>query len=128
MSLSQLAEEFYTLRNKKEEIQSSLEEVNKQIESVEKALLEELGEQGLNRIDLPDKGSFSIFTRKFFSTEDKEALLSFLREQDAEDLLSVNHQTLNAYVNELKTRYGDDFVVPGVREASKSQIRMHRSK
>jgi len=126
MSLSKLAEEFYRLRSEKDTVEDHLKIIDTQLKSLEEQMVEAFGEQGLNRIDLADKGSFTLTSRTFYSASDRQALLAFLHEQDATDLLSVNHNTLNGYVKELKERNGEDFEVPGVKSFTKSAIRLTR--
>lgn len=128
MALSELAEKFYNLRQERDKIEENLKEINNSLSNVERDMLEEFGHQGLTRVDVRDKGTFSVATRKFFKAEDKDELMKFLQSEGATDLLSVNHQTLNAWAKELKDRYGEDFQIPGVGETSHSQIRMTKAK
>lgn len=128
MGLKDLAEEVYRLRQSKDEMESNLKDVNKKLMSAENELLEGLGHEGLSKIEVEGKGTFGMHTRHFYSVEDKENLKTFLEEQGATDLLSVNHNTLNAYAKELKERFGEDFDIPGVKETSKTTIRIQKSR
>ena len=91
-------------------------------------MLEELAEEGMNRIDLDGKASFFIATRKYYRIEDRDTFLQFLEQQGDEDILTVQHQTLNAYAKELATRKAasgeEDFEIPGLEYHAKSQIRV----
>jgi len=131
-TLAKLANELYDLREQKSGITSSLSEVKKKIDEVEKEMLEELAEEGMNRVDISGKGSFFIATRKFYRIDDKDAFIAFLEEQGDEDILSVQHQTLNGYAKEIATRKeadGDsEFEIPGLVFHAKSQIKVKKSK
>lgn len=130
--MSELASKLFDLREKKSEIKSTLSEVEKELNSVEAELLEEMVQEGMNRIDLQDKAAFNIATRKFFKISDREALIDFLHEQGDVDLLTVNHQTLNAYAKEVLARKeaeGDeDYNIPGVGYTTKTQIRVTKAR
>lgn len=131
VSLKDLAEEFYNLRNQKDELNEQLKELQKKLDHVEENLLEELGHEGLNRIDLDGIGSFQIASRKYFKIQDRDALIEFLHEQGDSDILSVNHNTLNAYAKEVLERKSaqgvEDFEIPGVSYVTASQIRLRKA-
>lgn len=131
-SLSKLAQQIFDLREKKSEITNSLNTVKKELEEIEQEMLEELAEEGMNRIDLAGKASFFIATRKFYRIDNRDDFMRFLEEQGDEDILTVQHQTLNAYAKEIATRKeadGDDeFEIPGLVFHAKSQIRVKKLK
>lgn len=131
-NLSELAARLYDLRERKAEINLQLKEVQTELDSIEADLLEEMTHEGLSRLDLQDKGSFHIANRKFYKISDREALIDFIHDQGDIDLLTVNHQTLNAYAKETYARKeaeGEEaFEMPGVDYFTKTQIRVKKAR
>jgi hypothetical protein len=129
--LSDLANQFHTLRLEKDSLGVTLKEVQKKLDAVERELLEEMGHEGLNRVDLKGKGSFFITTRKFFKVSNRDTFIDFIHEQGDTDLLTVQHQTLQAYAKELCARKNaegvDDFLLPGVEFTEKTTIKMKKT-
>lgn len=128
MSITSLAEKFYELRAQRDVIQDNLSMINSELDQAEKELIEEFSHNGLSRIDLQGKGVFSLTKRSFYKTTDKQALTAFLEQEDATDLQTVNYHTLNGWAKEIKEKYGDDFVIPGVAETTEPQIRLTKPK
>lgn len=130
--LSELAGEFYDLREEKTRLKSELKELENKMDEIEHEMLEEMAHEGMNRLDLQGKGSFFLATRRFYKISDKEALIDFLHENNDTDLLTVQHQTLNAYAKEIHARKEAEgianFVMPGVNFTSKTQIRVRKER
>ena len=130
--LADLASRMYDLRERKTEINNTLKECQQQLDEVEQELLEEMMHEGMSRLDIQDKGSFHIATRKFYKISDREALIDFIHEQGDVDLLSVNHNTLNAYAKEMYTRREaegiEDFQMPGIDYITKTQIKVRKAR
>lgn len=127
MTISKLAQRYYELRQKKENIQDTLKDVQKELDQAESELVSDLQQAGLNRVDLDGIGSFSLHTRQFYKIVDREAIYQFLVDRDNTDILTVNHQTLNGYVKELKEQEGEGFEIPGVSHTSDISIRLRKS-
>jgi hypothetical protein len=131
-SLSDLANKLYEIRERKTALNTSLKEVQVELDAAEAELLEEMMHEGMNRLDISGKGSFHIANRKFFKIEDREAFVDFIHEQGDVDLLTVNHQTLNAYAKETYARKeaeGDeDFNMPGIGYTTRTQIRVRKAR
>lgn len=127
MGINELAQKYAVLREQKDELNNQLKEVSQKINDIESELIDDLHQAGLSRVDVSGLGSFSISTRCFYKVSDREALMEHLRQHDDEDILSVNHNTLNSYIKDWKTKY-DDQDVPGVEFFSKAQIRMRKAK
>ena len=64
--LSDSAKKFYELKKEKTTITNSLKEVQKKLDLAEEVLIEELGHEGMSRMDLQGQASFFIANRKFF--------------------------------------------------------------
>ncbi len=130
-SLSELANKLYDLRERRAEIKAQEKEVATELAAVEEELLEEMMHEEMSRLDISGRASFHIATRRFFKIADREALVDFLHEQGDVDLLTVNHQTLNAYAKETFARKEaegvDDFDMPGVEYTTKTQIRVKKA-
>lgn len=130
MSLSELATQLYNIRERKNELTNTLKEVQGKLDQIESEMLEEMAQEGLNRVDVNGIGSFFIASRRFYKVANKEALLDFVYDQGDTDLLSIQHQTLNAYAKEIYARKEaegiEDYVMPGVVFTSKAQIRVRK--
>lgn len=129
--LSDLANQLSELRAEKSDLKKKLKDIESRLSLVEEEMIEEMSHTGLSRMDVPGKGSFTISTRRFFRISDRDALVAFLHEQGDEDLMTVQHQTLNAYVNDLVERKEEagelNFTVPGVVSTEKTQIRVRKN-
>lgn len=132
MSLIDHAKQMYELKAKKEELQAFLSEVEKKLQAVEKEMIDTLQQEGMTRVDVEGLGSFSLSVRRFYSIENRQELIDYLHQTGNEDLLTVNHQTLQAYADELKKRElakgNSEFMVPGTREAIKTRISLRKGK
>lgn len=126
--LTDLASKFYELRQEKDALAFSLKEVAKKLDVVERDMLEEMSHEGMSRLDIKGKGSFFTSTRKFYKISDRDSFMDFIHDQGDTDLLTVQHQTLNAYAEEVyakKEAEGvEDFNIPGVEFTEKVKIRM----
>jgi len=131
MGLSDLAIQLFDLREKKSELKADINDIQKEMDQLEVEMLEEMSHEGLQRFDIAGTASFYIATRKFYKLSDRETLIDFIHDQGDTDLLTVQHQTLNAYAKEIYARKeaeGDKkFVMPGVSFTSKTQIRVRKS-
>jgi len=132
MSLSALANKFYELREKKTELNNQVKDLQTELNAVEQDLFEEMGHEGMSRIDVQGKGSFYIANRRFYKINDRDVLMDFLHEQGDTDILTVQHQTLNAYAKEICTRKEaegiTDYIIPGVEYTTKTHIRIRKSR
>ena len=132
MSISDTANKLLDLKREKSSLKTKLSEVEKEFKQLEASLLEEMATMGVNRLDIDGKASFYMATRKFYKISDRDALLDFLYKVGDTDLLTVQHQTLNAYAKEMAERQegqgNSDYVIPGVDYTSKTQIRIRNSK
>jgi hypothetical protein len=125
MAITDLAKKYYELRGKKDAINANLKDLNKKITDLEKEMVDDLHQLGLDRVDVKDVGSFTIYTRSFHKVVDREEFIEHLRQNDDEDILSVNHNTLNAYIKDWKSKH-ESQEVPGVDFATKAGIRMKK--
>jgi len=125
------------IARKMSEFKANIDELNAQVKNnkeqytaLEEELIEELGHVGINRFDLQGVGSFHIHTRKFYKLSDRDSFKEFLHDQGDEDILTVPHQTLNAYIKEkisqAEERGDDVFDVPGTEFTTKSSIRLRK--
>ncbi|RJR13782.1 hypothetical protein C4588_00660 [Candidatus Parcubacteria bacterium] len=128
--LTTLAKEIYSLRQEEDELTEKLKALKKKLDGLEAQLMTEMLNEELSKFDLAGKASFSISTRRFFKIENKDELKDYLHENGHEDLLTVPHQTLNAYAKDLFERKEaagiSDFKLPGVEYVEKSAIRLRK--
>lgn len=132
--LVDLATKISDLRDKKGNLTAQLKEVSQQLEVAEQEMLDYLIEEGMDRVDVAGKGTFFISNKRFFKIADREAFLDFLHEQGDTDLLTVQHQTLNAYAKEIlakkeaegKSADDEDFNIPGLEFITKTEIRVKK--
>lgn len=89
-----------------------------------------MAHEELQRVDLAGKASFHIANKRFFKIANRDELLDFLHQNGDEDIITVNHNTLNAYAKEMLERKEaegiDDFQIPGVSFISKPEIRVRK--
>lgn len=128
--LTELAIKFYDLRQEKNALSAKIKEIGETLGVIEKAMLEELAHEGMDRFDIKGKGSFFTSNRRFYKIVSKEPFIDFIHEQGDTDLLSVMYQTLNAYSKELYARKEaegiKDFTIPGVEFTEKPSIKMRK--
>ena len=128
--ITQLAKEIYDLRTQESELSEQLKNLKKKLDGVEESLITEMTHEELQRVDLAGKASFHIAMKKFFKIANRDELIQFLHDNGDEDLLTVNHQTLNAYAKEMLERKEAegvaDFEMPGVSFIQKSEIRVRK--
>lgn len=129
--LVDLATKLTELREKKNSLQTELKGVQEKLDQAEEEMLDHLLQEGLDRVDVAGKGCFFIANKKFFKIADREAFLDFLHEQGDTDLLTVQHQTLNAYAKEIYSKKEaegvGDYVMPGVEFITKTEIRVKKN-
>jgi len=127
-SIAEIATKYHEIRQEKLKLDSDLREVKQRLQQAESELLEEFNHAGLSRVDLPEKGSFFIANRKFYKIADKDSFMEFIRQNGDTDLLTVQHQTLNAYAKEQyesATQSGnEEFDIPGLSFITKTNIRV----
>lgn len=103
-----IADKYKELRSKKDELQFQLKELNSEIESVERELIDEMVAQ-----EVPSfrrNGSlFTVVTKEYPSAvlERKAELYDKMKEQGFEHLFTINTNTLSATVKELKANNED---------------------
>jgi len=128
--ITQLAKEIYDLRTQESELSEQLKNLKKKLDGVEENLITEMTHEELQRVDLAGKASFHIANKKFFKIANRDELVQFLHDNGDEDLLTVNHQTLNAYAKEMLERKEaegiTDFEMPGVSFIQKPEIRVRK--
>jgi hypothetical protein len=131
-SLAELANQLFELRSEKSRLAAEGKDVQKKLDEVEAEMLEEMCQEGMSRLDIQGTGSFFMATRIFYKIADRELLMDFIHEQDDTDILTVQHQTLNAYAKEMQERkeaQGEsDFEIPGVSFITKTQIRVRKAR
>jgi len=129
-SIADIAKKMYEHKANIEELNAQVKSEKEKYSILEDELIEELGHIGINRFDLQGVGSFHIHTRKFYKMSDRDSFKEFLHDQGDEDILTVPHQTLNAYIKEkilqAEERGEEDFTIPGTEFTTKSQIRLRK--
>lgn len=100
--LDKLAEEIAELKTKKTEYESLKNSIGAELEKKQQQLIERLVEINKTSWELKDVGSFSIVRDNRFKIADRDKLVEFCLSNDEKHLLSVNHQTLNAWANQQK--------------------------
>ena len=103
-----IADKYKEMRTQKSELQFKLKELNSQIESVERDLIQEMVTQEVP--SFKRNGSmFTVITKEYPSpiVERKEELYDRMKEQGFEHLFTINTNTLSATVKELKANNED---------------------
>lgn len=137
--LEALAEKLSKMRADIELDKAMLSEKNEALEKVEGELMAALKELGKTSYK-SNFGTISVVQKWRVNLpntpEDKEALLTYLREKDLESMLTVNSNTLNSYyMQEWETvkASGDpeaamNFSIPGIKEPKLNEIISFRKK
>lgn len=109
--LNRLIEKLSVLKNKKQDISDELKETNEEIRVVEEAVSTVLVENNLDKFASPS-GTAYHSVHLSTSITDKKVFHNWLKENGYyDDIVSVNSQTLKAFIKSLKT---DDTVNPEV--------------
>lgn len=117
VEMDMMCEELYGLRAEVEEIEKTVSEKNKRVEELKAKILGVLEETGRDRYST-SKGLISIREIETVKVENKDELIKFLAEKDSINLLSMNHQTLQAWYKSQKEAAEDklNFSLPGIGE------------
>ena len=103
-----IADKYKELRSKKDELQFELRELNKEIEGVERNLVDEMISQEVPSFRR-NGAMFTLVTKEYPSPvlEKKSELYDRMKEQGFEHLFTINTNTLSATVKELKANNED---------------------
>jgi hypothetical protein len=130
MELPELAQKMKDQKTKIDELNFQVKAEKAIMSSLEEDMLEQLSHLGVSRLDMENIGTFYIHTRKFYKIEDKDALFEFISDQNDDDILTVQHQTLNAYVKEkvlqAEERGDEEFAVPGTTYHATNSVRIRK--
>lgn len=102
--LGSLASRLREKMNEKDEKNTELKEIQKEIDSLKIALLHEIKESGFKNIKT-DKGTFSPSKHTNVKTVDANLLRKHCMDMGREELLTVNNQRLKSYIKELPADY-----------------------
>lgn len=107
----------------KARLEEKIKEQNLCIEAVSQLLLEGFEEAGMSKAQYPEVGTVYLQDEPYTSTEDKERLLGWVRDQHPE-MLTVQWQTLNAWAKECLVQ-GQD-LPPGVKVYLKTSVKLRK--
>ena len=117
--LNHLCESMFKLRAEIDDKQAEISTMNVRLEEMKAKVQGILDETGLTsfKSTYGTVGTREINTYKI-APEGKAEFIQFLRSQGMDQMLSVNHQTLQAYCREVYEQNKDnlDFSLPGVGE------------
>lgn len=121
--MDQIGQDLAALEAVKDEAKKVLEDATKKVEAQKKKLLAYLKHFNREKFEVPGVGTFYIRSQFSVKTpkspESREAFFSYLKNKGAfDDLITVNHATLNAFYNaelEAARESGvEDFKIPGL--------------
>lgn len=130
--LLELAEQYKKFRETKSELEVRIKELNKNIAEVEALLIEDM----LNN-EVPsfkhEGSTYSLVTREYIrpDAERKQELWEKMKEQGFEHLFSINSQTLQATIKELKAENEDEmpnWLEELVKATEKNSIRLSKTR
>jgi hypothetical protein len=126
----ELADQLKTLRDKKAELDFEMKEVNKQIEGVEQDLIQEMTTEECESFKR-NGVMFSLVRKEYPSAipEMKGELYEVMKERGFEHLFTINTQTLQATLKELKANNEDvmpDWLSGLVQIAEKQSIQVRK--
>lgn len=127
-----LADKLKLLRDRKAELESELKDTNGDIALVEEELIEIMTHEECTGFKRGDR-SFSLVIREFPAAvpEMKEQLYMEMKQHGFEHLFTINSQTLQATLKELKANNEDkmpEWLDDLVHVAEKPSIRVSKSK
>lgn len=124
MRLMDKVEEYVQMRNKKDEINKTLRELNKQIQAIEEDVISELEENNLKSVKTQEGVMLTTYIRSSVRASDKEALVGWMLNRGYDSMLTVNPRTLTAFYNErLKA---NEEVPPGTEQYTQTKISLRR--
>lgn len=100
-SLGQLASELFTLRRRKDELNSLLKEVNKEISALEYKIINSMDDTGIDKLSVSE-GTISKRVELYPKIEDKEAFINWAVENGYVGMIQgqVNRAVFREFFNE----------------------------
>ena len=130
-----LVKSLIDLEDRKEHHEKEIKKYNEDIRSIKEKILEYLRVTEQDSLDITGVGKIfvkNIYSWKMPQGEDRERFINYLKEKKREDLLSVNHNTLNSYLKkELELAHENqelDINIPGIGEKTLYQSVSYRKK
>ena len=129
-----LTDKFFELREEKEQMRKVMSEKESEIKAIEKQLIAFM-EQYEKTNHSGRKGSISVAVSRYPSMpkdpDKKRSFFSYLQEQGVyEDLVSVNHNTLQSWYKQEVAANEDDplFEVPGLEPYERKTLRARKAR
>lgn len=125
--MDQIGADLAALMKVKDEAMAVVDEATKKVEAQKKKLLAYLKHFNREKFEVPGLGTFYIRSQFSVKTpkspEAREAFFNYLKQKGAfDDMITVNHQTLNAYYNaelDAAQQAGvENFKIPGLDDPS----------
>ena len=112
------------LKKRKEVLEKEVKQLNIEIEAVQMILTERFENLGLQSLKLANGALLYLNDEPYSSVKDREALVKWLKENDMEEMLTPQWQSLNAMVKE---RLLADLPIPnGVEIFMKTTVNMRK--
>jgi len=122
--VTEMIDRYVELRDLKSDIEARLKEIKETQEELETLLIERMNELDLKAIKSTSGIMVSTVVSSAISVNDKVALYSWLRENNLEDMFTVNTKTLGAFVNSrIKS---NEELPPGVEQFTQVKLSLRR--
>jgi hypothetical protein len=100
-NLGVLGEIYNKKRERKEDLEKELGEINTEIEALTQLTLSKMEDEGLQNVRLTDGSTLYIIDKPYCQVHSQELFLKWIRDTNREDLLSVHYQRMNSLTSEL---------------------------
>ena len=101
MDTTELGREFANFKNRKNDAEARIKEMNTQIEALSQLIVERLEAGDLEAIELANGIKVGIKDEPYTSIEDQKKFYAWIKKTKQTGLLKINFQTLNAMTKEL---------------------------
>jgi hypothetical protein len=104
LSQTEKARQYITCRDNKDRLNEEISRLNLDIEALSQMLIPQMEQDGVDMFRLDSGESLSIKDEPYSSVDNRPMFLTWIRNQNLEDLLTVNYQTMNSMVKERLTK------------------------
>lgn len=121
--VKELVTKMFLYRKKIEMVEETLKELNGDLTKIKEEIKECLTAADLDQFDVPEVGKVyikNIYNWKLPQGEARQAFFDYLKQNNQEDMLTVNHNTFNSFckkkLEEAQERGEISLDIPGVEE------------
>jgi len=126
LSKTDKARKYCELRDEKDELEAKVKALNVDLEALSQLMISEMEAEGSNSFRLATGESLSIKDEPYCSVENKDTFLTWVKESNLSDLLTVHYMTLSSMTKDrLKQGLNPP---PGIKVFLKQSITRYRAR